>query len=104
MVPMQFVGLARDVRRHIDRDALAWGDKADALLAPLKTGAKVSKVALVRAFHAWRKLPAAGRLGELRIELDTAACGSAKPDFIPVRSPSVGSRGKTTRTWSIFAG
>ena len=70
-VPYEHLGLARDIRRRIDKDALAWGDRADALLKPLKAGAKVSRVTLVRAYHAWRKLPAAGRLGPLTITLDT---------------------------------
>jgi len=72
MVPMQFVGLARDIRRRVDRDALAWGDRADKLLEPFKTEGKATRVALVRAYHAWRKLPAIGRLGPLTIALDTA--------------------------------
>ena len=70
-VPYEHLGLARDIRRRIDKDALAWGDRADALLKPLKAGAKVSRVTLVRAYHAWRKLPAAGRLGPLTITLGT---------------------------------
>src|SRR6516165_8915356 len=49
MVPMQFVGLARDIRRRVDRDALAWGDRADKLLEPFKTEGKATRVALVRA-------------------------------------------------------
>jgi hypothetical protein len=70
-VPYEYLGLARDIRRRIDKDALAWGDRADALLEPLKTKERRSRVALVRLFHAWRKLPAAGRLGPLTITLDT---------------------------------
>ena len=69
-VPYQYLGLARDIRRRIDKDALAWGGKADALLKPFKTGVKRSKVDLVRLFHRWKKLPSAGRLGALTIALE----------------------------------
>jgi hypothetical protein len=64
------LGLARDVRRTVNKQALSWGDRADAILEPFKTAAKVTKVDLVRAFHSWRKLPSAGRLGALTILLD----------------------------------
>jgi hypothetical protein len=72
---MEFVGLARGVRRAIEKAAEAYGARADKLLEPFQTGAgpaqpRVRKVDLVRLFHGWRKLPAFGRLGPLAIALD----------------------------------
>jgi len=35
-VPMQFIGVARDIRRHVARMAQDWGSRADALLEPFQ--------------------------------------------------------------------